>query len=433
MDSNVASLPIPAPAPCESDILTATVQRLSTADTLERVMAVVTGAVRSLLGADGSTFALREGDTCICVDEGATTPLLEGRRLPLADCVSGWAMLRGEVMALPGISLGEHTLVDLYPQAQVTSFVVAPVRDGDPVAALGAYWHEEHRTTPAEIRLLKILANSTAVALENLELREAVRRQSDERDHLAARADELESAIHTIVHDLRSPLGAMLGYAELIEDALSDGTDEAITRERTQQFVRTIADSGRRMANQIDRTLALYGVTRRALQPQRLDLTAMALKVISSLRAAALDRNLDVTIEDGLSVEADPVLTYLMLENLLGNAVKYTSREPIALISLSMAPSLREAAVAHGHFPVQLCTFIVRDNGAGFPSDQAQRLFRPMSRLHPDEDFPGTGLGLASVARIVERHGGHIRAEGAPSCGASFYFSLPRASSSLTP
>lgn len=437
MDSNVVARPLPPLATralSESDVLTSTVQHLSTADTLERVTAVATGAVRSLLGADGSTFALRQGDTCLCVEEGATTPLFEGKRFPLADCVSGWAMIRREVVVLPDISVDERLVQDLYPRAHITSLVMAPVRVADPIAALGAYWREEHRTTPAEIRLLKILANSTAVALENLELREAVRRQSDERDHLAARADELESAIHTIVHDLRSPLGAMLGYAELIEDALTDdadgtgSTDAAITRERTQQFVRTIADSGRRMADQIDRTLALYGVTRGTLKPQRLDLTAMALEIISSLRAAALDRDLDITVEDGLSVDSDPVLTYMMLENLLGNAVKYTSRQPVALISLRRAPSLHEATVANGEHREPMSTFVVRDNGAGFPSDQAQRLFRPMSRLHRDEDFPGTGLGLASVARIIERHGGQIRAEGAPSCGASFYFSLPRAS-----
>ncbi len=431
MDSNVVRLPLAdAQALSDSDVLTATVELLSTADTLARVTTVVTGAIRSLLHCDGATFALRDQDACICIEESAATPLWKGRRLSLADCVSGWAMVHGEVVVLHDVSTDLRISHDIYRDTAVTSLVVAPVRVAEPVAALGAYWSAEHRPTPAEVRLLEILANSASVAMENLELREAVRRRADERDHLAARADELEAAIHTIVHDLRSPLGAMLGYAELIEDSLASGSNE-VTAARTQQFVRTIADSGRRMADQIDRTLALYGVTRRPLEPQRLDLTAMAQEVISSLRAAALDRTLDVTVEDGLEAEADPVLTYLMLENLLGNAVKYTAREPVAYISLSRVTSLREVGGAPVGSPGPLTTFVVRDNGAGFPSHQTDRLFRPMSRLHRDEDFPGTGLGLASVARIVERHGGQIHAEGAPLCGASFYFSLPRPAPAL--
>ena len=119
------------------------------------------------------------------------------------------------------------------------------------VGALGAYWSEHHEPTIEEVRMLQVLANSTAVALENLELRSAITRRSDERDDLAARARELESAIYTLVHDLRSPLGAMMGYAELI-------ADEDLPEEKRRAFAETLVEAGGRMAEQIDQMLALY-------------------------------------------------------------------------------------------------------------------------------------------------------------------------------
>lgn len=422
MDTNLARLPLaPTSVLSDSDILTATVEQLSTADTLERVTDVVTGAIRSLLGADGATFVLREDDLCFYADENAVSPLWKGSRFPMTACVSGWAMLHDEVVVIRDIYEDPRIPHDAYRSTFVTSLVMAPVRTTRPIAALGAYWRAEHEASSAEIRLLEILANSAAVSLENLDLRQSLRHEAAQRDHLAARADELESAIHTIAHDLRSPLGAMLGYAELIEEAISV-EDPSPARERTQQFARTIQDSGKRMAEQIDRMLALYGVTRRPLHPERVDLTRMCLEIVQSLGAHAHERDLDVTIEEGLTAQCDPVLTHLLLENLVGNAVKYTEKEPLARISLHRAP------VDHGlGASDDLTTFVLRDNGIGFPSDQAHQLFRPMTRLHSDADFPGTGLGLASVARIVERHGGRIRAEGIPSVGASFHFSLPRA------
>lgn len=424
MDSNLARLPGPAlRRDGASDILTAAVERLSTADSLERVTEVVTEAARALLAADGATFVLREDDQCFYADEDAISPLWKGSRFPMSACISGWTMLHAEVVSIGDIYVDDRIPHDAYRPTFVKSLTMAPVRSEDPIAALGAYWATEHVPDAEEVRLLQVLANSAAVALENLELRSAVRRRADERDDLAARADELESAIHTIAHDLRSPLGAILGYAELLEDALeARDPGPGPAPDRAVEFARTIGDSGKRMAEQIDRMLSLYRVTHRPLEPAPLDLTDMSLAIARTLGDTERGRDLDFTIEDGLVVEADPVLTHLLLENLLGNAVKYTAREKVARIALS---SVHIDTVGT---PDDLATFVLRDNGAGFPADQADRLFRPMTRLHRDDEFPGTGLGLASVARIVERHGGQVRAEGTLDEGASFYFTLPRGS-----
>lgn len=398
-------------------VLVETVERLSTADTLERVTQVVTEAVREATGCDGATFVLRDDEQCHYVDEDAISPLWKGSRFPLTACISGWAMLHRDTAVIPDIYADDRIPHDAYRPTFVKSLVMSPIRAADPIGALGAYWRTEHHAGPEEVRQLAVIANSAAVAVENLELRGAIVRRSAERDSMARRADELESAIHTIAHDLRSPLGAILGYAELLGDVVDDGREES---EKARVFARTIAESGRRMADQIDTMLGLYRITNRALEPAPVDLSAMGHEVADGLGTHLGGRDVEITIQDGLTAVADPVLTHLMLENLLGNAVKYTGKKSQAHIQLEQVELGRVGT------PDPYATFVVRDNGDGFAPEEAGRLFRPMARLHSDDEFPGTGLGLASVARIVEMHGGQIRAEGEKSVGAAFYFTLPR-------
>ncbi|MCW2814435.1 MAG: histidine kinase [Nocardioides sp.] len=397
-------------------VLVDTVERLSTAVSLERVTQVVTEAVRAAVGADGATFVLREDDKCHYADEDAISPLWKGSRFPMSACISGWAMEHRETVVLPDIYVDDRIPHDAYRPTFVQSLVMTPIRRSDPVGALGAYWRTGHHADSEQVRVLEVIANSAAVAIENLELRGAVERRSAERDDLATRADELESAIHTIAHDLRSPLGAILGYAELLEDAVDDEREES---HKARVFARTIAESGARMAEQIDTMLGLYRITNRTLEPAPVDLSAIGHRIADGLASVTGARHVDIEIEDDLRAVADPVLAHLMLENLLSNAVKYTGKKPDAHIELGRV-DLGRIGIAD-----PFVTFVVRDNGDGFPAEDAARLFRPMTRLHTDAEFPGTGLGLASVARIVEMHGGQVRAEGAKSVGASFYFSLP--------
>jgi signal transduction histidine kinase len=257
-------------------------------------------------------------------------------------------------------------------------------------------------TTGAQLRQLEVLASSTAVALENLELRGAVRRRESERD-------ELELAIHSLAHDLRNPLVAMMGYAELIEVDVDEAPQLAKT------YAKSIFAAGQRLSTQIDKMLSLYSIINRPLEPQRTDVTAVALEVAEALHASAPDRAIRIEVEDGLEAMGDPALLRIALENLMGNAVKYSATRDQTLVELS--------AAEHGP---ERTTYVVRDNGVGFEPGQEHRLFQPLTRL--TDEFAGTGLGLASVARIIELHGGTVRAEGAPGEGASFFFSLPNAS-----
>lgn len=390
------------------DVLTRTVDLLSTATTLPEITGAVAHAVRTMTGADGATFVLREDDSCFYADENAVAPLWKGSRFPMSACVSGWAMLNRETAIIPDVYNDARVPVDAYQPTFVASMCMAPVRASDPIGAIGVYWADRHVPSAEEVRQIEVLANSAAVALENLELRGAISRRSAERDRMAARVDELDATMHSLAHDLRSPLGAMMGFAELIVDGSARDLGSAAS------YAQSILRAGERMSVQIERMLSIYRITSEPPAPDRVDVSELARAVAGSLLLQHRDRQIDIVIDDGVVVEADPVLLRLMLENLLDNAVKYTGREPVARIAL------RRVAVPEG------VAFEVSDNGAGFDPDQADRIFRPLTRLHDQSEFAGTGLGLASVARIVQLHDGCVRADGRPGEGATFTVTLPR-------
>jgi signal transduction histidine kinase len=392
-----------------SAVLTKLVERLSTATRLETVTEAVAGAVRVLAGGDGATFVLREDDRCFYADEDAIGPLWKGQRFPMSACISGWAMLHREVVHVPDIYLDPRIPVDAYRPTFVKSLCMVPIRQHDPLGALGCYWQTSHTPSSEDVHMLTVVANSAAVALENLELRGAVARRSQERDDIASRKQELDAAIHSLVHDLRSPLGVMMGLAELLGDA-------APADSKSKLYASMINDSGKKLLGQIERMLSLYRITNRPIEPVLVDLTSIGHEIVDGLKVQNPVRKVEFSIQDELRAVVDPFLARLMLDNLLSNAFKYTGKTEVARIELG--------AIERG---TALSTFFVRDNGDGFEAKDAHRLFRPMTRLHTDAEFPGTGLGLASVARIVELHGGRIRAEGRKTQGATFYFTLPAA------
>lgn len=391
----------------QSQVLTETVESLSMARDLPSITRVVADAARALTGSDGSTFVLRENDKCYYADENAISPLWKGHRFPLQACISGWSMLNKQVVVIEDIYKDPRIPHDAYRPTFVKSLCMVPIRDDAPLGSIGNYWASGYVPTPEQIRLLQVLANSAAIALENLELRQDILRRASPEDEIADRQREFERAIHTLAHDLRNPISTMMLVAEVLHTKLHDTVDA-----RTAGYFDSMLKTGRRATDQIQRMLSLYSATHRSLERREVDLTEMATEISEQLRAQAPARKIDFEIARGLHANADPVLIRLAMENLLSNAVKYTGKKPAATIQFRR---LGEHS----------STFLVRDNGDGFDPAQSAQLFRPLVRLHNDAAFPGTGLGLASVARIIELHGGHVRAEGQKSVGATFYFDLP--------
>jgi len=226
---------------------------------------------------------------------------------------------------------------------------------------------------------------------------------------LEAANEELEAFSYSVSHDLRAPLRALDGFSlALLEDngeQLDDTGKDHLTRVRA---------AAQRMGQLIDDLLMLSRVSRREMVREKVDLSALARDILADLREAQPERVVDADVADDLVASGDPALLRIVLQNLLMNAWKFTSRRPEAHIEVGV--ERHDAGAA----------YFVRDDGAGFDATYVDKLFTPFQRLHVAEEFPGTGIGLATVARIVRRHGGSVSAEGAVDCGATFYFTLHR-------
>jgi PAS domain S-box-containing protein len=239
----------------------------------------------------------------------------------------------------------------------------------------------------------------------NAELEQRVAERTAE---LTAANQELDAFAYTVSHDLRSPLRTMRGFAEILAEAYGDRLDEEI-----RVCVDHIQQGSRRMGDLIDGILILSGVARGELRHDTVDLSALATRHLAELAQREPARQVTVDVEPGLLTQGDARMVDVLLTNLIENAWKYTSRTPQATIRV-YAGSLQGV---NG--------FCVSDNGAGFDMRYAKGLFEPFRRLHSMEEYDGTGVGLATVHRIVERHGGQIVAEAQRGQGATFCFSLP--------
>jgi PAS domain S-box-containing protein len=264
---------------------------------------------------------------------------------------------------------------------------------------------------PAEITISPLkTSEGTLVAAairdvtERARAEQAVRRAKDEAETANA---ELEAFSYSVAHDLRTPLRSMSGYSTAVLDDYGDRLDATAKRHLTH-----IVTSAQRMSDIIDALLSLSRLTR--IEPRRepVDLTEIGHAVIRQLRATDPARVVDFVADEGLLVHGDPQQLRLVLENLLGNAWKFTGKKPAARVELGCQ-----------HVDGTLA-YYVRDNGAGFDMAAVDKLFAPFGRLHPQSEFAGTGIGLATVHRIVRRHGGRVWAEGAEAQGATFRFTL---------
>lgn len=218
---------------------------------------------------------------------------------------------------------------------------------------------------------------------------------------------ELESFSYAVSHDLRGPLRAIDGFSLALIEDYGDLLDE-----QARHYLSRIRNASQRMDELIDGLLNLSRVTRSEMQRQTVDLSAIAREIVADLQASQPEREVEFIIQDELTVEADDALIRNLLGNLLRNAWKFTSKKPAARIEFGM--TLQNDPLV----------YFVRDNGAGFDMTYADKLFGAFQRLHDVREFEGTGIGLATVQRIIHRHGGQVWAEGKVQQGATFYFSL---------
>ncbi|MBI5190363.1 MAG: PAS domain S-box protein [Nitrospirae bacterium] len=237
---------------------------------------------------------------------------------------------------------------------------------------------------------------------EELELRVAER-----TSQLTSANKELEAFCYSVSHDLRSPLRSIDGFSQAVLEDYEDKLDD-----QGRDCLHRVRAASQRMGQLIDDLLKLSRVTRGEMQRESVDLSAVARKAAEGLSETQAGRQVELIVQDGLSVDGDPQLLRVVMDNLIGNAWKFTSKHASARIEVG--GTVKDGRQA----------YFVRDDGSGFDMAYSDKLFGPFQRLHAVTDFPGTGIGLATVQRIIARHGGKVWAEGAVEKGATFYFTI---------
>ena len=393
---------------CAMNRLLVAVQELSLARSMETIMAIVRRAARELTGADGATLILRDQDKCFYADEDAIAPLWKGQRFPLSACISGWTMLNRQPAVIEDIYCDPRIPAEAYRPTFVKSLAMVPVRVEDPIAAIGNYWASRHLPTNQEVELLQALANTTAVAIESVELYNQLEQRVQERTRQLQEANrELEAFSYSVSHDLRAPLQHIIGFAALIEEDSSTSLSSS-----SQDFLTRIVGSTQEMGRLINDLLRLATFSFGQLELTSVNLSTIASQICMSLLAQDPKRKAEFRIAPTANVQGDPGLLRAMMENLFSNAWKYTAKKDRSIIEFDSTTISGERQ------------FFVRDNGVGFNLNYAGKLFAPFQRLHKKEEFPGNGIGLATVRRVIHRHGGRVWAESEPDNGAVFYFTL---------
>jgi len=304
-------------------------------------------------------------------------------------------------------------------EAQLTAAVNARTLYVVPIATAERMWglllvfrQAYSLFTTDDINLLVLFSEHSAILLDYAALLKEQHRLigqlSQRTAELEAANKELEAFAYSVSHDLRAPLRAMDGFSlALLEDYTGRLDAEG------QDYLRRVRAATRTMAQLIDDLLDLSRVTRAEMRRDAVDLGPLAQSIAAELQTMQPERQVEVIIADGLNTRGDPRLLRVVLENLLSNAWKFTGQQPQARIAFGLAEQNGQTA------------YFVRDNGAGFDMAYADKLFGVFQRLHRADEFPGTGVGLATVQRIIHRHGGRVWAEGAVGQGATFYFTLP--------
>jgi two-component system sensor histidine kinase/response regulator len=255
-------------------------------------------------------------------------------------------------------------------------------------------------------RQTELLVQSEQAALELAETRAELVRDLEHKNR------ELESFSYAVSHDLRAPLRRIDSFSRAVLESQGERLEETGRR-----FLQRVREASQQMAELIDDVLYLSKVSRADLRDHDVDLSALAMLVLERLREGNPERSVEMRVRPGVVVTGDGQLLKIALENLLQNAWKFTSKQPSARIEFGLTNVGGEP------------TYFVRDNGAGFDMTYAGRLFGPFQRLHSQNEYPGSGIGLATVQRIIHRHGGQIWAEGLIGQGATFQFTLGRSRS----
>lgn len=358
--------------------------------------------------------------TIIAAHNTQPTKLSSGKKYPIKDITplentfrSGEAYVVDDIHTPPFATEINKTL----EMEGIISFISLPMLVQDElIGSLNFGADRPQAFSSEQIESAQDIANLLAIAIQQARLYQKTKNHAQELEErvlertsqLMAANQELESFSYSVAHDLRSPLRAVNGFSHMLLEDCADQLDK-----QAHSYIDHILTANQRMSQLIDDLLNLSHLTRSELVRASVDLSKLANTIVKELQQRDPQRNVEFVITNNLQAKADPRLIRVVLENLLGNAWKFTSKTP-------------KAHIEFGTLPEEKDTYFIRDNGIGFDMTYANKLFGAFQRLHTEDEFPGTGIGLATVKRIIHRHGGEVWATGTINEGATFFFTIEK-------
>lgn len=330
--------------------------------------------------------------------------------------VTSWNQGAEQLFGYPASEMMGQSVLKIIPPGMDASEIVRTLTKGEVQRFEAVRQRRDGSLVHVSVTTSPVMINGRLVGVSKVARDATSRIKNDEaltraKDAAEAASRELEAFSYSVAHDLRTPLRGMNGFAQVLLDDYSAKLDQ-----EGNLWLREIVKNAQRMGALIDALLSLSRVSRSELRREHVNLALVAADVAKNLADSQPLREVEVVIAPDLFADLDPPLARSLLDNLFANAWKFTSKTTRPRIELG------QTRVEGGEL-----AFFVRDNGAGFSMEYANKLFVAFQRLHAVTEYPGTGIGLATVHRIVRRHGGRIWAEGKVGEGATFYFAVPAA------
>ncbi len=353
-------------------------QELSHARTLDTVIELVRERARDFTHADGVTFVLKDGSQCHYVDESAIGPLWKGRRFPLSTCISGWAMLNKQPVAIEDIYQDDRIPLDAYRVTFVKSLAMVPIRRSNPIGAIGFYWSQPHLAGEEELALLQTIADSVSIAMENVSL----------YSELQSKVKELQESNHELSrfawvasHDLQEPLRTITTQVELLARRYHTQLDA-----RGKSYIDNAIGSARRLQHLVE-DLLVHSRVEHSEHFKPLVLTEMIRDVLRDMHMAVMESGAQISYDKLPWIWGEQLMIHRLFQNLLHNAIKF--RRPGVMPEIHIGCE-REEGTWH---------FTVKDNGIGIEADQLSRIFGLFQRVHTQSTYPGAGIGLATCKK----------------------------------
>lgn len=396
-----------SPVACEK--LIGVIQELSKVRKLEDIISIIRIAARELISSDGVTFVLRDDNSCFYAEENAIGPLWKGQRFPLESCISGWSMIHRTPVVVPDIYTDPRIPHEAYRPTFVKSLAMVPIREQAPVGAIGSYWARHHVATDEELNIMQALANTTSVAIENVNLYCSMEKQLQELNVANKAKDEL---LMVVSHELRTPLNAIQGWAQML---LSHELSEQESEQALEIIDRNSKAQGRIIDDLLDTSRIILG--RLDLDKKKTNFLEIVKTAVESARLQAQKKNIHLNCTYDMNeayVYGDHYRLMQVINNLLSNAIKFTPKDGHIEIKVQRSgPNLE---------------LIVKDDGDGMDSNFLKTVFSRFRQMDTSttRKHGGLGLGLAIVKHLVEAHNGHIEAHSeGKGHGCEFHVSLP--------